>query len=367
MAVLEQKNAPGLDVCCTGIISNECFDSFDLSPEVVLEKANSAKFFSPSGRCLKLQSEKVQAYVIDRTSFDQAIARKAQARGANLFFSSRVTDIAIGNDKAQVETLHRSSKEIFTARAVILANGFSPKLSRKLGLGEIKHFVIGSQTEVEARNIDEVEVYFSQQAAPGFFAWLVPISENKALAGLLSTSHATLHLEKFLLSPFCQGRIIGQGARIRRKAISLGVLPRTYGNRMLVIGDAAGQVKPTTGGGIYFGHLGAKIASEVLREALNSDDLAAARLSRYQKQWKAKMGREIRLGYWVRRIYAKLSDHQLERIFSILDSQGMAEALLSSPNFSFDWHSRLILTGFKYSLVHPLRKAWHLLPWEAGS
>jgi len=367
VAVLEQKSAPGLDVCCTGIISVECFDSFGISPGVILARANSARFFSPSGRCLRLGKGEIQAYVIDRMSFDQAIAGKAQAWGANYFFSSRVTDIAIGKDKAQVETLRHGSKEIFSARAVLLASGFSPGLSQNLGLGKIKKFLIGAQAEIEARNIDEVEVYFGQQIAPGFFAWLVPISANKALAGLLSTSHAKLYLEKFLLGPFCQNRIVSREAEIRQKAIPLGTLARSYGDRMLVIGDAAGQVKPTTGGGIHLGHLGAKIATAVLGQALSKDDLGAARLSRYQKEWKAKMGREISLGYRARQTYAKLSDRQIERIFNMLDSGGIAEALLNSPDFSFDWHSKLILAGLKYSLSHPVRKFRHLPSREAGS
>jgi flavin-dependent dehydrogenase len=147
----------------------------------------------------------------------------------------------------------------------------------------------------------------------------------------------------------------------------VGTLPRTYGDRILVIGDAAGQVKPTTGGGIYFGHLGAKIATEVLNKALNSDELAAARLFRYQRRWKAKMGKEISLGYRARQAYAKLSDRQIERIFNMLDSRGAAKAWLNSPNFSFDWHSKLVLAGLKYSLTRPLQEFWRLLSKEAGS
>lgn len=366
VAVLEQKSAPGLDICCTGIISTECFNSFGISPEVILAKANSVRLFSPSGRCLRLESEKIQACVIDRASLDQAVARKAQASGAHYFLSSRVTDITVEEDRAKVEVLYLGSGEMFTSRAVILANGFKPKLSQKLGLGKIKNFLIGAQTEIEAQNIDEIEIYFGRQIAPGSFAWLVPTSANKALAGLLSTSQAKLHLGKFLLGPFCQGRMTTGEVKIRQKAIPLGTLPRTYGDRVLVIGDAAGQVKPTTGGGIYLGHLGAKIAAEVLKEALESDDLAAAQLYRYQKEWKAKMGREISLGYRARQLYGRLSDKRIEKIFNMLDSGGVAEALLNSPNFSFDWHSKLILTGLKYSLTHPLQRAWHSFTGEAG-
>jgi digeranylgeranylglycerophospholipid reductase len=367
VAVLEQKSAPGLDVCCTGIISTECFDSFAINPEMIFTKANSARFFSPSGRYLRLQSEKVQAYVVNRALFDKVLASEAQAQNARYFFSPQVTYITVRKDRVEVEVWYHGSKKIFGTRAVILANGFGLKLCRQLGLGKIEHFLIGAQTEVDTRDVNEVEVYFGQQIAPGSFAWLVPISANRALAGLLATSHARLHLERFLLGPSCQGRIISREAKIRQKAIPLGILPRTYGDRILVIGDAAGQVKPTGGRGIYFGHLGAKIAAGVLKEALEGDDLAAARLSRYQKQWKTKMGKEIFLGYRVRQLYNKFSDHQIERIFDVLDSGGMAKAMLNSPSFSFDWHSKLILAGLKYSLAYPLRKTRHLLPWEAGS
>jgi flavin-dependent dehydrogenase len=144
-------------------------------------------------------------------------------------------------------------------------------------------------------------------------------------------------------------------------------LARSYGERVLVIGDAAGQVKPTTGGGIYFGHLGAKIAAEVLDEALNSGNLTAGQLSHYQKQWKAKMGKELSRGYWARWAYAKLNDRQIDRIFNALDSSGIVEALLNSDNFSFDWHSRLILAVLRRSSTYPLLKIKHLLSREASS
>jgi digeranylgeranylglycerophospholipid reductase len=344
VAVLEQKSVPGLDVCCTGIVSRECFDSFGISPEVILAKANSAKLFSPSRKCLRLQTERVQAYVLNRDLFDKAVASKAQAQGADYFFGCRVTNINIGKDGAGVEA-HRcdESREMLTARAVLLASGLTPGLSQKLGLGKISGFLVGAQTELETENIAEVEVYFDQQIAPGCFAWLVPIAPNRALIGLLSTSQAKLHLEKFLLSASCRGRILNRRPKIRQKAIPLGILPRTYEDRMLVIGDAAGQVKPTTGGGIYFGHIGTKIAVRVLNEALTEDNLAANRLSRYQKEWKAKLGKEIRFGCWARQVFTRLSNNHIDYLFHLADKRGVPEAIATSKNFSFDWHNWLLL------------------------
>jgi digeranylgeranylglycerophospholipid reductase len=366
VAVFEQKSAPGLNACCTGIISTECFQSLDPGTDGILAKVNSAKFFSPSGRCLKFQTENVQAYVVNRVLLDNALASKAQSQGAQYFFSSPVIDIIPGRDSIQAETLCFGARQIFSARAVVLANGFRPKLPWKLGLGRIKNFFVGAQAEIETENVDELEVYFGQEVAPGLFAWLVPTSTNTAYVGLLATSQAKLHLQKFLNNLSCQGRVTSREVEIEQKAIPVGTLAHSYRDRVLVIGDAAGQVKPTTGGGIYFGHLGARIAAEVLDEALSSDNLTAGQLSRYQKQWKAKMSKELSRGYWARWAYTKLSDRQIEGIFNVLDSGGMAEALLKSSNFSFDWHSRLILAALRHSSTYPLLKIRHLLSREAS-
>ena len=367
VAVFEEKSSAGLNVCCTGIISTECFQSLDLGTDLILTKVNSAKFFSPSGRCLRFQTERIQAYVVNRLLLDKVITSKAQSRGAQYFFSSPVIDIIPGKDSIQAETSCLGARELFSARAVVLANGFRPKLPLKLGLGRIKNFLVGAQAKIEVKNVDEFEVYFSQEIAPGAFAWLVPTSTNKAYVGLLATSQAKLHLQNFLNHLFGQARVTSREAEIEQRAIPVGTLAHSYGDRVLVIGDAAGQVKPTTGGGIYFGHLGAKIAAEVLDEALSSDNLTAGQLSHYQKQWKAKMGKEISRGYWARRAYAKLSDRQIDGIFNVLDSSGMAEALLNSGNFSFDWHSGLITTILRRSSAYPLLKIRHLLFREASS
>ncbi len=367
VAVFEQKGASGLNACCTGIISTECLQSLDPGEDMILTEVKSAEFYSPSGRCLKLQTDNVQAYVVDRFSLDKALTSKAQSRKAQYFFSSAVIDILPGKDSIKVEALCSGAREIFSARAVILANGFAPKLPHKLGLGRIKRFLIGAQAEIEATDIHEFEVHFGQRIAPGGFAWLVPISSGRAYVGLLASSQAKLYLQKFVNSLFGQGRITSRNAEIGQRAVPMGTLARSYGDRLLVIGDAAGQVKPTTGGGIWFGHLGARIAAGVLGDALRSDNLTAAQLSVYQKQWKARMGKELSRGYRARWAYARLSDGQIEGVFEALDSNGTAKALLSPDNFSFDWHSKLILAVLKHSSAYPFLKMKHVFSREVTS
>jgi digeranylgeranylglycerophospholipid reductase len=366
VAVLEQKSQPGSDACCTGIISTECFESLDPGEDVILIKARSATLFSPSGRSVRLRSEKVQAYVVSRPLLDRALAARARSRGAQFLLSALVVDIVPEADRMLVEALRSGIREVFRTRAVVLANGFEPGLLRKLGPRPARGFLIGAQAEVEVTDSPEIEVHFGPGLGNGSFAWLVPVSSDRAYAGLLTASHAALQLHSFLDSLFHGGRIRRPDADIRQKPVPIGTADGSYGDRVLAVGDAAGQVKPTTGGGIYFGHLGAVIAAGVLDEALRDDDLSAARLSEYERRWKARMGRELSRGYRARRAWARLSERQIEGLFRVLDGGGMARGLLRSDGFSFDWHSGLVLALLAQASAYPLRKIKHLLRSEAG-
>ncbi len=112
---------------------------------------------------------------------------------------------------------------------------------------------------------------------------------------------------------------------------------------MLVVGDAAGQVKPTSGGGIYYGLLCADIAADTLHQALQTDDLSAKNLTKYERRWKRRLGRELKIGYRTRKLFERLSDRQIDRIFDIVKANGIDKTLLETKNLSFDWHSRTIL------------------------
>jgi len=109
------------------------------------------------------------------------------------------------------------------------------------------------------------------------------------------------------------------------------------------VGTAAGQVKPTTGGGIYYGLLCADIAVDNLHRALASNDLSASGLAGYQREWKKRLGRELGMGYRVRKLYQHLSDGQIDRMFNAIAANGMVDLLLKADDVSFDWHSSGLL------------------------
>ncbi len=341
VVVLEQKEKLGGRVCCAGIISQECVNSFAIDDSVVLRRVSSAKLFSPSGRMLRLWRQETQACIVDRAAFDMAIASRAQAKGAKYVLSSPVGDIAVGDNGVKVGATRQGEGVNLEARVVVITTGFGSRLVERLG--KVDDFVMGAQAEVETIGVDEVEVYFGQEVAPGFFAWLVPTSPPKALVGLLSRRSPELYLRKLISSLLVQGKIVSDEAELSHRGIPLKPLARTYSDRLMVVGGAAGQVKPTTGGGIYYGLLCAEIAANNLHRALENNDLSAKSLASYEREWMRKLGRELKICYYARKFYEHLSDRQVDRVFDIIKSNGIDEALLKADDLSFDWHGKVIL------------------------
>jgi len=363
--VLERKRRIGETVCCTGIIGQECVSSFAIEDNVILRSVNSAKLFSPSGNLLRLWREEPQACVLDRAAFDIAMANRAQGNGAEYLLDSQVSRIEVEDDRVKIEAIHRKAGLNFEARSVVIATGFGSKLAERLGLGNFGDYVIGGQTEVATTGVDEVEVYLGREIAPGFFGWLVPTSPRMARVGLLSRHNPELYLRKLLASLVAQGKIVSAEAKLSYGGIPLKPLSRTYGERLIVVGNAAGQIKPTNGGGIYYGLLCANIAADTLHQALQRDDLSAKSLAKYEREWRRKLGRELKIGYWARKLFERLSDNQIDRIFNIIKVNGIDEALLKARDLSFDWHSQAILTLLGRTVVS---KALGVikLPFQAG-
>lgn len=348
--VLERKRRVGDSVCCAGIIGQECVSTFAIEDRVILRQVSSARLFSPSGNQLAIRREEPQACILDRAVFDSYMAERAQVAGADFVLNCLVKDIAIERDGVRIETSCRGKAAGFEARAVVIASGFGSGLCQRLGLGRPGDFTIGAQAEVAAPGVGEVEVYFGDMA-PGFFAWLVPTTPPMARAGLMSRKNPGFYLKKWLDSLAAQGKIASAEVELNYGGIPLKPLPRTCGERLLVVGDAAGHVKPTSGGGIYYGLLGADIAAITLHRALADGDLSAKRLARYERGWRKRLGRELRVGYWARKLFERLSDRQLDRIFRVVKARGIDEALLKAEDISFDWHSRTIIKLLKYQTV----------------
>lgn len=341
--VLEKKVVVGEGVCCTGIIGRECLDAFGIDSNLVLREIKSARLFSPSGKQIRIERPQTQAVVLARGAFDRAMAERARTSGAEYRLNSPVGSIAVSGDRVMVSLATPDHDGVFEARAVAIAAGFPHQLTRILGLGSFGDAVFGLQAEVPAPGVDEVEVYFGRKVAPGFFGWLVPSIPGKARVGLLSRRRPVGYFKQFAAYLAAKGKITSGEIEPDFGGIPLKPLERTSANRLLVVGEAAGQVKPTSGGGIYYGLLGADIAAEVLHKALELDRLSASALVGYDRSWRRRLGREMALGYWARKVFEHLTDGQVDRIFDIIINTGLDRDLANMKELSFDWHGKVIM------------------------
>ncbi|UCH43176.1 MAG: NAD(P)/FAD-dependent oxidoreductase [Dehalococcoidales bacterium] len=345
VVVLEQKEQMGGPVCCTGIISQECVDTFGIEESTIVRKVKSARFFSPSGKLVSIQRSDSQACIVDRPAFNISMAKRAQSMGVEYMLGSTVTDLTVEIDGVAIEVTRRGEQysDCYKARAVVLTTGSDLKIAHRMALGDLGDFITGVQAEVATDGVDEIEVYLGNQIAPGYFAWLVPTGPQRGLAGLLSRQSPGLYLREFIAFLRSNGRITTAEPEFNYGFIPLRPISRSYGERLLIAGSAAGQVKPTTGGGIYYGLLCADIAAENLGRALREGDLSARNLAAYEKAWRNKLGSEFRVGHWARRFFELLSDAQIEWLFDIAIEDGIAEKLVGDGDISFDWHSKAIL------------------------
>ncbi|HLC23113.1 MAG TPA: hypothetical protein VJL08_01535, partial [Dehalococcoidia bacterium] len=157
------------------------------------------------------------------------------------------------------------------------------------------------------------------------------------------------YLRTFLSQMEKEGKIRPGEPRITYGRIQLKTVQCSYADRMIAIGDAAGQVKPTTGGGIYYGLLCADIAAEVVGRALQADDLSRRRLAEYDRRWKKALQNEIRLGYLSRMVFERLSDSSIDELFDVVQAHSLDKMALNMDGFSFDWHGGIL----SKALSHP--------------
>lgn len=337
VAVIERKQEIGSAVCCTGIISRECFDRYCADPGPIFKAANSAMVYGPSGNSIRLERDAVQAYIVDRGAFDRVMAERATQSGAHFFLASTVTGIGRGPDGIWVV---RGRDLQWRARGLVLACGHRPAMTGAAGMGTIGRFLFAAQAEVTTA-ADDVEVYFDQRLAFGGFAWLVPTGNGRGLAGLMCERNGRSSFLELITGLKEAAKVKEQTGPVRQKTVPMASLPVTYGEGVIAVGEAAGQVKPSTGGGIFFGFLCGEVGVEVMHDALVDGDLSAARLASYERLWRGRIGRELALGHRVRAIYRQLNNHQLDRIISATESSRLVDRLLADRNFSFDYHSRM--------------------------
>ena len=133
----------------------------------------------------------------------------------------------------------------------------------------------------------------------------------------------------------------------RLKMLPLGPVSRTYATRLLAVGDAAGLVKPTTGGGIYYSLISGQIAADTLDEALRADDLRDTRLKRYETEWRNRLGADIRIGLAFRTLASRMNDRAIDAVIELARIDGIVPLLRQTADFN--WHRQSALALLRHA------------------
>jgi digeranylgeranylglycerophospholipid reductase len=341
VAVIDKKADMAGPVCCTGIVSEECIREFRIEPEAIYRHVNRAAIYSPSGKRLHVERSTPQAAILNRPLFNGFMAGRAQKQGVEYITDTRVIDIHNSPDTVTLVLSSQQKERIISSRLVVLACGVDIAPGQKANGTRPGNIVPGAQSEVIS-STQEVEVYLGKDISPGFFAWLVPTAQGKALAGLLVRRQPAERQRNFLTWLADRGKIASPEVSINVGAVPLKYSSRTCGDRILVVGTAAGLVKPITGGGIYYGLLSADIAAEITRQAFAKNDFSSGTLAGYEEAWKKVLLQELRAGSRARSLYEHLNDTIINKSFDIMNKNGRIEHLLAQDDITFDKHSTAV-------------------------
>lgn len=348
--VVDKDQEVGDSVNCSGIIGAEAFSSLDLPEGAIQNVLRSVKIFGPSGRSVPYRPMEPLAYIVNRVLFDQILAKRATQSGAAYSMGTLVEDITVEEDGVRLNVLGGEEGTI-RGKVCIVATGFGGKAPALPGIGEIQKVIQGVQLEAEMSDFEESEIYLGRKVTPGSFAWVVPVGNGKCKVGMLARQQGGDLLRKFLQIPTIADRLKGWDGKLRANLIPLEPISKSYSDRLMVMGEAAGQTKITTTGGIYYGFLCAKIGAEILEKAFEKNDFSEKALLPYEVRWKALLRDEQKMGTQLLEIFSKLSDRQIDAAVQLARIDGIMP--MADRLFQFDWHAPFIS-----GLLKKQFKAW---------
>lgn len=326
--VLEEHAQIGLPVECAGLLSLrglKAIGAYRARKSFILNKLRAATFYSPSGLELRVEAPEPIACVVDRHQLDVILAEQAMDAGAEVELGKLVKKIHVSSRGIELKGDWGSMK----GELAIIAEGFRSRLVKQLGLRGLswRDVLPASQVEVPTPDVDEegVEVHLGRKVAPGFFAWVIPLGDGRSRVGLACKGVDPRTMLRFFLKRRFGLRNVKTS--YSGSVLKCGPIPKTYSERALVVGDAAGQAKPTTGGGVVLGGLCASIAGKVAAMAVKAGDFSERFLSSYERKWKRLLGAEFSIMRKLRALLDAMPDEVLDMAFGMARLMRLAERI----------------------------------------
>lgn len=325
--VFEEHRMVGVPNHCAGIISVEGFGrlGIPLDDRFYLNTIIGGRLYSADGMCLEIRDRKPRAHIIDRCGFDGYLADAAVDSGVDLRTSTRVKDVVF-TKKGVVGV--RTEEYDVRSDALINAEGPGGRLMARAGYGTGQEGILnGFNIDLSGVDVepDIVEVWFNDGESKGFFTWVAPLGGDRARVGLASQiDDGHVALKKFIKKRFN----VTDVPRISAGRVCTGgPVRKTAYPGMLLVGDVAGQVKPTTAGGVVIGGLCAILAGESVSLFIEGGKQTS--LDWYEREWRRLYGHELSTMLTLRRLLNGIGDERLSRMFRAFNEEGMGSRIVA--------------------------------------
>ena len=375
VTVLEEHNEVGFPPHCAGHLSIgglARLGLFPLASDIIENVFYGATFYSAKGNAFSVNLDWPVTCAVNRPLFDRHIAQLAEKEGVKFRLNTRVEALIFERNSTRgIVVNHQGRREEIRSKIVVDAEGVTSRLLKQTGLRSTNNLQVIKGLEAELENVENtslenVEVYLGQDYAPKFYAWLIPKPGGRAKVGL-GAGHGDPRefLKKFMVEHPIASRKLRK-ARVLSLAfhpITLGgLIPSACADGFLTVGDAAGQVKPTTGGGVIFGLTCARVAADVVKAAIDNGDYSARSLHPYQTRIDSQFGFDEKMMLTMRRMLDMLSDEQVDSLIKFCVDFKLDKVLRSVEDLDFQGRSLLktlrnprVIAGlgyFAYILLH---------------
>jgi geranylgeranyl reductase family protein len=330
VVVLEEDAEIGTPEHCGGLVSIGGIADLGIVPDqssIENQHIKKARILSPHSS-FEIGAEKQKVMVLDRRALDKQIALQAQRKGAEV----RVRCSMRSAEKSDEGFVVKTSEGDVSCTYFVDARGVASIISRNR-----EGVLQSAQYEVYADWIDRstIEVAFDNDAYPGFFAWVIPTGEGRGKVGVAGKGiNAANALGSYIES---KG---GKDSIVRKVYAPIwvdGPIQNFRNGGTLVIGDAAGQSKPTTAGGIYTCGMGGLYAGRAIARALGAKNDSV--LDEYERHWHSMFKSEFDKMLLARRLLERLDNKAIDELFGAIPHERIEEA---SATGDFDFHSAAI-------------------------
>ena len=349
IVVIEEHQDIGLPFQCAGIISQKLDQLIKLPEEIVVNRVKTAKIFNPLGNSIKLSGNE-HPYVIDRIALDRLFyGKNKNATNVTYYLGERFKSFKYSIENDQKCVLIDTSKRLIKAKMLIGCDGPLTSVGKHL---KVKNKVLyATQIRIKGNFHEKEAVLYFHPLWKQLFGWIVPEGNNIYRIGIASSKNVK---ECFLIYLKKLGIDINNKIDQQGGIIPYGIMNKSAFNNVLLLGDAAGQVKATTGGGIVMLLTAAKYASNCVRLSIRQNNFSKRFIKKhYEKPCLKVIGKELKLHYVIRLILERLSNNDFEIFFKIIKENKIEHiiSLYGDMDFPKDLIFKLIKNPLVFTFI----------------